>query len=55
MDHAPIFIALKDQRVIPATLETLADVAPITDLALIGLAPREAATTLAEMPQEEFA
>ncbi|MEP5153617.1 siroheme synthase CysG [Planktotalea sp.] len=46
-----------DQRIIPATLETLADVTAVSGPAVIfiGLAPREAADTLAEMPQEEFA
>lgn len=46
-----------NQRVIPATLETLADVTAITGPAVIflGLAPREAAQSLADLPQEEFA
>lgn len=46
-----------DQRIVPATLETLADVAALNGPAVIfiGLAPREAADTLADLPQEEFA
>ncbi|WP_439140808.1 siroheme synthase CysG [Planktotalea sp.] len=46
-----------DQRVIPATLETLADVTAVAGPAVIflGLAPREAAQSLADLPQEEFA
>lgn len=46
-----------DQRVIPATLETLADTTAMSGPAVIflGLAPRDAADTLADLPQEEFA
>ena len=46
-----------DQRVVPATLDTLADVASVSGPAVIfiGLAPREAVTSLADLPQEEFA
>jgi len=46
-----------DQRIIPATLETLADVTAVTGPAVIfiGLAPRDAANSLADLPQEEFA
>jgi uroporphyrin-III C-methyltransferase/precorrin-2 dehydrogenase/sirohydrochlorin ferrochelatase len=46
-----------DQRIIPAILETLADVTAVSGPAVIflGLAPREAVTSLATLPQEEFA
>ena len=46
-----------DQRIIPATLETLAEVTAVTGPAVIflGLSPREAASSLADLPQEEFA
>ncbi len=46
-----------DQRIIPASLETLADVTAVAGPAVIfiGLAPRDAVTALADVPQEEFA
>ena len=46
-----------DQRVIAATLETLAEVTAVAGPAVIflGLAPRDAAQSLADLPQEEFA
>lgn len=46
-----------DQRIIPATLETLADVAAVSGPAVIfiGLAPRDAQTTLNTLPAKEFA
>ncbi len=46
-----------DQRIIPATLETMAETAAISGPAVIflGLAPREATNSLAALPQEEFA
>ncbi|WP_293448372.1 siroheme synthase CysG [Planktotalea sp.] len=46
-----------DQRIIPATLETLAEVTAVSGPAVIflGLAPRDALTSLATLPQEEFA
>jgi uroporphyrin-III C-methyltransferase/precorrin-2 dehydrogenase/sirohydrochlorin ferrochelatase len=46
-----------DQRIIPATVETLAEITAVTGPAVIflGLAPREAASSLADLPQEEFA
>ncbi|MEM9580316.1 MAG: siroheme synthase CysG [Pseudomonadota bacterium] len=46
-----------DQRILPATLETMAEQAGLAGPAVIfiGLAPREAAATLTELPQEDLA
>ena len=46
-----------DQRVIPATLETLSKVAAVSGPAVIflGLTPRDAVTSLSAHPHEEFA